>query len=50
MQNDALLPDEVLKKFEADGEKLTSSFRGLWDIFISLANGPNAGETRLLKS
>jgi ankyrin repeat domain-containing protein 50 len=44
MQNDALLSDKILEKFEADGEKLIGSFRDLWDILINAAANHNAGE------
>ena len=44
MQNDALLSDKILEKFETDGEKLFGSFRDLWDILISVAEDYNAGE------
>lgn len=44
IQNDALLSKNILQKFEADGEKLISSFRGLWDILVSVANENKAGE------
>ena len=44
IQNDALLSDKILEKFEADGEKLVSSFRDLWDILIGVASGHGAGE------
>ena len=44
IQNDALLSDKVLEKFETDGEKLIGSFRDLWDILINAAADHNAGE------
>jgi len=43
IQNNALLSDKILETFETDGEKLTGSFRTLWDILISAADH-DAGE------
>ncbi|OCK88373.1 uncharacterized protein K441DRAFT_589048, partial [Cenococcum geophilum 1.58] len=44
IQNNALLSNKILEKFEMDGEKLIGSFRGLWDILLSAAEDRNAGE------
>ena len=44
IQNNTLFSDKILKKFEMDGEKLMSSFCGLWDILLSAAEDHNAGE------
>ncbi|GAW10696.1 hypothetical protein ANO14919_000310 [Xylariales sp. No.14919] len=38
LQRPDLLTDEILERFERDGEKLLDSFRGLWDILIGVAS------------
>jgi ankyrin repeat domain-containing protein 50 len=44
IQKCILLSETVLKRFEVDGEKFTSSFNELWDTLLSAAEDRNAGE------
>ena len=39
IQRPGLLSDEILERFEADGERLLDSFSDLWDIFIDISTG-----------
>jgi ankyrin repeat domain-containing protein 50 len=44
MRKSGLLSEAVLKRFEVDGEKFTSSFSELWDTLLSAAEDKDAGE------
>ncbi len=44
LQRPALLSDSILQRFQEDGQRLLGSFRGLWDILISIAVGNASGE------
>lgn len=39
-----LLSDSVLDQFDTEGERLVESFRGLWDILMSITASSNSGE------
>lgn len=39
-----LLSNSVLDQFDTEGEKLVESFRGLWDILMSITASSNSGE------
>ncbi|KAF2968399.1 hypothetical protein GQX73_g5137 [Xylaria multiplex] len=38
IQRPALMSDEILERFQRDGKRLLDSFRGLWEILISVAS------------
>jgi ankyrin repeat protein len=44
MQKRTLLSERILERFEISGEKFDRSFSELWDILLSIAEDPNAGE------
>lgn len=43
-QKGALLSDNVIERFETDGEHLTKSFGDLWDVLVLASQDKNAGE------
>ncbi|KPM37856.1 hypothetical protein AK830_g8704 [Neonectria ditissima] len=44
LQRPDLLSEKLLDRFEEDGDRLLTSFRGLWDILVMISNEPNTGE------
>ena len=44
LQHPTSLSNQILKKFEEDGDKLLTSFHDLWDILISTATDYTEGE------
>ena len=44
MAQSHLLSDSILDQFDKDGQRLVESFRGLWDILMSVTASGNSGE------
>ncbi|KAI0107486.1 purine and uridine phosphorylase [Nemania sp. FL0031] len=43
-QRGALLSDDIVERFETDGDHLTESFNELWDVLVTASQNENAGE------
>ncbi|KAH7007605.1 hypothetical protein EDB80DRAFT_718891 [Ilyonectria destructans] len=44
LQKPHLLSERLLDSFEEDGDRLLTSFRGLWDILVMISSEADAGE------